>query len=82
MHLAITTLEKAQRQAQRTLLWHALFVAICIAAALLLRRFFRLPPLLAGTVIVVPLVVFSGDIARWFWRSFQLNRLRAKISSR
>jgi hypothetical protein len=81
MPLAIIALEKARQQAKRTLLWHALFVVGCCAIALVLRRFFRLPPQLAVTVVIVPLVVFSGDIARWFWRSFQLNRLRAKISS-
>jgi ABC-type uncharacterized transport system involved in gliding motility auxiliary subunit len=82
MPLAITTLEKSQRQAQRTLVWHGVFVVVCYAVALLLRRFFRLPPQLAVTVVVVPFAVFSSDIVRWFWRSFQLNRLRAKISSR
>lgn len=81
MHLAILDLEKAQRRAKRTLIGHAIFVGACIIVALMLRRFLRFPPQLAWTVFVVPLIVFSGDIARWYWRRHQLNRLRKKISS-
>jgi hypothetical protein len=82
MHLAILNLEKARRRAKRTLIAHAIFVGLCCIAALMLRKLLRLPPTLAWTVFAVPLVVFSGDIARFFWRSHQLNRLRAKASSR
>src|SRR3954462_15206501 len=82
MHLAILNLEKAQRRAKCTLIGHAIFVFLCCFAALMLRKLLRLPPQLAWTVFAVPLVVFSGDIARWMWRTRQLNRLRAKVSSK
>jgi hypothetical protein len=82
MHLAILNLEKAQRRAKVILIGHAIFVGLCCIAALMLRKLLRFPPQLAWTVFAVPLIVFSGDIARWMWRSHQLNRLRAKVSSR
>ena len=82
MHLAILELEKAQRRAKFTLIGHAVFVGLCCFAALMLRQMLRYPPQLAWTVFAVPLVVFSGDIARWFWRSHKLKRLRAKAASK
>jgi hypothetical protein len=82
MYLAIVNLEKAQRRAKRTLIGHAIFVFLCLIAALILRKLLRYPPQLAWTVFAVPLVVFSGDIARFLWRSHNLNRLRAKVSSK
>lgn len=81
MHLTILELEKAQRRATWTLIGHAVFVLGCCIVALMLRRFMRFPPQLAWTVFVVPLIVFSGDIVRWFWRRHQLTRLREKLSS-
>ncbi|MEO7415007.1 MAG: hypothetical protein ABIZ81_16830 [Opitutaceae bacterium] len=82
MHLAILNLEKAQRRAKRTLIGHAIFVIICCFVALILRKLLRYPPQLAWTVFAAPMLVFSGDIARWLWRSHQLNRLRAKVASK
>jgi hypothetical protein len=81
MHLAILELEKAQRRAQLILFGHGVFVLLCIFAALILRRAMNYPPQLAWTVFAVPMLVFSGDIARWWWRSYKLKRLRAKVSS-
>jgi hypothetical protein len=82
MHLAILDLEKAQRRAKRTLIGHAIFVGVCIFAALILRRMMRFPPQLAWTVLGVPLLVFSGDIARWIWRGRRLNRLREEAAAK
>jgi len=78
MLLAMLNLEDAERRAKRTVLGHALFVALCCAIALVLRRFFRFPPQLSWTVFAVPLLVFSSDIIRWRWRLHQLKRQRAK----
>lgn len=82
MHLAILNLEKAQRRAKRTLIGHAIFVFVGCVVALILRKLLRYPPTLAWTVFAAPLLVFSGDIGRWIWRSHKLNRLRAKLSSK
>lgn len=78
MALALLNLENAERQAKRTVFGHALFVVVCCALALVLRRFFRFPPQLSWTVFAIPLVVFSGDIIRWRWRLHRLKQARAK----
>ena len=82
MHLDSLDLEKAQRRAKRILIGHAIFVGLCLFAALILRRALRYPPQIAWTVFVVPMLVFSGDIGRWMWRSYRLNQLREKASAK
>jgi hypothetical protein len=74
-------LERAYRQARWTIIGHALFLAGCCAAAIFLRRLFRLPPALLGVVLIVALVAFGGDIMKFLRRRDDLRRAQRATSS-
>jgi len=68
-------LERAYHRALRTVVGHALFVAVCCAGAIALRRFFKLPSALLGVVFIVALIVFGGDIVKFLRARDRLRRL-------
>ena len=76
----IAALELAERRAKRVLIGHLIFVVVCIAAAVLLRRALRLPLLLSWLVIAVPMLVFAKDIFHWVRCARELNRHRSLSS--
>ena len=58
--------DTAYRRARWVLIRHAVFLGACMVLALFLRRLFKLPPPLIGTAFIVALVVFGGDIMKFF----------------
>ena len=73
----IERLELAYRRARRTIIGHVIFLGVCCLVAVVLRRSFRLPPLILATVLIVALLVFAGDIMKLFYSRNELRRLRA-----
>jgi uncharacterized membrane protein YoaK (UPF0700 family) len=69
-------LERAYRSARFKVILHLLFVTGCSIVALILRRFFRLPPLMLGVVLIVALIVFFGDIMKFLRLRNELQRQR------
>lgn len=73
----LVELERAFRAARFKVITHLVFVVVCCGAALVLRRFFRLPPLMLGIVVIVALVVFAGDIMKFL----RLRDLRRQLNA-
>ena len=71
-------LDRAYRAARFKVILHAIFVGLCCLATLMLRRFFRLPPAMFGVVIIVALLVFAGDIMRFFRLRDELRRMQRR----
>jgi hypothetical protein len=68
--------ERAYRRAKWKLVFHCVFVAACCVPAVLMRRFFRMPPALLGVVFIVALIVFGGDIMNFIRCRDRLRRLQ------
>ena len=73
----ISRMEEAYRRSKWTIIGHTVFLVACCIGAFLLRRLFRLPPLFLFVVLVVALIVFGGDIMKFFYRRNEVRRLRA-----
>lgn len=73
----LAELEQAFRAARFKVIMHLVFVVVCCGAALILRRFFRLPPLMLGIVLIVALLVFAGDIMLFLRLRDQRRQLHA-----
>jgi hypothetical protein len=57
-----------------TVIGHTIFFALCIIAAVALRRMFRMPPALLTVPFFIALLLFGGDLLKFLsWR----RRLRA-----
>jgi uncharacterized integral membrane protein len=69
-------LERAYRSARFKVILHLLFVTVCSIVALILRRFFKMPPLMLGVVLIVALIVFFGDIMRFLRLREEIRRAR------
>jgi hypothetical protein len=67
-------LEAEFRKCRRTVMFHAGFVLLCLVGALLGRRALNYPPMLTWVVLVVPAIVFGGDVARLFISRHRLKR--------
>jgi hypothetical protein len=67
----------AYRKSRFTIICHAIFLGLCIAATVIARRIVGLPPQLLTTVIIVALVVFGKDIMTFFHLRSRVARLRA-----
>jgi cytochrome c biogenesis protein CcdA len=66
---------QAYRKARWTIVGHAVFVVVCCVGVVMLRRAFRLPSALLGVVFIVALIVFGGDIMKFFRCRDRLRRL-------
>ena len=73
----IARMEAAYRRSKWTIIGHTVFLVACVIGALLLRRLFRMPPLFLFVVLVVFLIVFGGDIMKFFHRRNEVRRLCA-----
>jgi hypothetical protein len=74
----IARMEAAYRRAKFTLIGHALFLGLCCAAGVLLRRGFGQPPIFLAVVFIVALLVFGGDIMKFLYCRNELRRLRGE----
>jgi hypothetical protein len=61
----LAQLEAAYRRAWFTIVGHSIFLFVCCAAAILLRRMFGMPPALLSMVFIVALVLFGADFVRF-----------------
>lgn len=77
----IAEIERGYRRAKWTLIFHGVFVAVVCVPAVLLRRFFQMPPALLGVVFIVALIVFGGDIMRFLRYRERIRRLAAENES-
>jgi len=78
----VTTLVEAHRKARRVVIGHFIFFLVCVVLALIARRFLKFPPQLSWVIFATFGLVFAGDLCRLAYRNFQLQRLRATLSSR
>jgi hypothetical protein len=66
---------------RRTVMWHLIFVLVCIVTAVVLRRALNYPPMLSWVVFAVPAVLFSTDFIRLIACRAKLSRYRAHHAS-
>ncbi len=71
----------AYRKSRITMFFHALFIGACIAACIIARRIFGMPPQVMGVVLIVALVVFGKDIMTFMALRSKLARIRAAYHS-
>jgi isoprenylcysteine carboxyl methyltransferase (ICMT) family protein YpbQ len=69
--------EAAYRKALFTVIGHGVFFVACCAVAVIARRMFKMPPALLTVVFAVALLLFGGDLFRYFSTKRRLARLRA-----
>ena len=67
---------RAYRKSRFTIICHAIFLGLCIAATVIARRAIGLPPQLLTTVIIVALLVFGKDIMKFFHLRSRVAQLR------
>lgn len=77
----ISRLETAYRRAKFTMICHVLFIGTASFLGVLVRRIAGLPPIFLFTVLVVALVLFGGDIMKFFYCRNELKRLRGNHPS-
>jgi hypothetical protein len=70
-------MEKAYGRSRRTIFGHVIFLGVACTVAIVLRRSFKLTPILLATVLIVALLVFAGDIMKFLYHRNELRRLRA-----
>jgi uncharacterized integral membrane protein len=76
-HAEIAEVEQAYRRARWTLIGHMVFLLACSLGAMVIRRFFKMPAAVIGTAIIVALLLFGGDVMRFFRCRDRLRRLHA-----
>ena len=72
----IARMETAYRRARFTVICHALFLGGACLVGVVARRIVGLPPIFLATVLIVALVLFGGDIMKFFYCRNELRRLR------
>ena len=68
------TIHAAYRKALFTIIGHGVFFVVCCAVAVIARRMFKMPPALLTVVFAVALVLFGGDLIRFFRHRRRLQR--------
>lgn len=76
----LATLEAAYRKSRFTIIGHAVFFFLCCVVAVLARRMLKMPPALLTMVFVVSLLLFGGDVLRFFSYRRRLRRLRETLA--
>lgn len=69
---------RAYRKSRFTIICHAIFLGVCVAAVIAGRRMMGLPPQIIATVIIVALILFGKDIMTFFRLRSEVARLRAQ----
>jgi len=72
---------RAYRKSRFTIICHAIFLGVCIAAVIAGRRMMGLPPQIIATVIIVALILFGKDIMTFFRLRAEVARLRSHSDS-
>lgn len=72
---------RAYRKSRFTMICHAIFLGLCIAAVVAGRRMMGLPPQVVATVLIVALIVFGKDIMTFFRLRSEVAKLRAQSHS-
>ena len=68
----------AYRKSRFTIICHAIFMGLCIAAVIAGRRMMGLPPQIIATVIIVALILFGKDIMTFLALRSKVAKLRAQ----
>jgi hypothetical protein len=68
--------EAAYRKALFTIIGHGVFFVLCCTVAIVARRMIKMPPALLTVAFLVALVLFGGDVVRFFSCRRRLRRLR------
>ena len=76
----LASLEAAYRKSLWTVIGHAVFFVVCCTIAVVLRRMFKMPPALLTMVFVVALLLFGGDVWRFFTYRRRLRRMRESLN--
>ena len=71
---------RAYRKSRFTIICHAIFIGLCVAATVMGRRLMGLPTQVLVTVLIVALVVFGKDIMTFFALRAKVARLRDQAS--
>jgi Na+/phosphate symporter len=69
------------RKARRVVIGHFIFFIICCVLIIIARRYLKFPMQLSWVIIVAFLVAFAGDLGRFLYRRYQLQRLLAAHNS-
>ena len=77
----IEAVEAAYRKSLYKVVGHLVFIVVCCVAAAMLRQVMGLPPAFLSAVLIVALLLFSGDIFLFFRLRNKLQRLREEDSS-
>ncbi len=72
----LATLELAYRKIRWTIIGHAVFFVACCVIAVVARSMIKMPPALLTMVFLVALLLFGGDIWRFFSCRRRLRRAR------
>ena len=72
---------EAHRKARRVVLGHFIFFIICCVVIMIARRYPKFPLQLSWVIIIAFLVAFAGDLGRFLYRRYQLQRLLAAHNS-
>jgi len=71
----VVRLELTYRKARRVVIGHFIFFVVCCTVALVARRNLNFPLQLTWPLIAVFTLAFAGDLARFFYRRYKLQRL-------
>jgi hypothetical protein len=72
---------EAHRKARRVVIGHFIFFIICCGVIMIARRYLKFPLQLSWVIIIAFLVAFAGDLGRFLYRRYQLQRLLAAHNS-
>ncbi|MCX6934316.1 MAG: hypothetical protein NTZ29_16800 [Verrucomicrobia bacterium] len=72
---------EAHRKARRVVIGHFIFFIICCVVIMIARRYLKFPLQLSWVIIIAFLVAFAGDLGRFLYRRYQLQRLLAAHNS-
>ena len=76
----LASLEAAYRKSLWTVIGHAVFFVVCCTIAVVLRRMLKMPPALLTMVFVVAILLFGGDVWRFFTYRRRLRRMRESLN--
>lgn len=69
------------RQARRVVIGHFVFFVICCVLIIIARRYLKFPMQLSWVIIIAFLIAFAGDLGRFLYRRYRLQRLLAAHNS-